>query len=194
MNKNRLEAFTDGVMAIIITIMVLEIKVPHGDGWADIVSLWPKFLSYILSFVYVGIYWNNHHHTMQTVHSINGRTLWTNLILLFFLSLLPFSSGWIGENHFSKIPMLFFGLNLLLCAVSYKLFVGNLLAHHGKDSLIAQALDKDRKGLVSLVLYCIGIGLTFLYPFAGFAIYTLVALIWIVPDPRMERAVKSQAK
>lgn len=189
MHKNRLEAFTDGVLAIVITIMVLEIKVPHGDSLDVLWPLWPKFLSYALSFLYVGIYWNNHHHTMQAVKSVNGAVLWTNLNLLFWLSLLPFSTGWMGENHFGQVPTLLYGLNLLLCAVAYYLWARSLVAHHGQDSALAQAFGKDIKGKASLLLHALGMGATLLHSTLGFAVFALVALMWLVPDQRMHRAV-----
>jgi uncharacterized membrane protein len=162
MHKARLEAFTDGVVAIVITIMVLEIKVPHGETWQTLLPLWPKLLSYVLSFLYVGIYWNNHHHTMQAVKSVNASVLWSNLHLLFWISLLPFSTGWMGENHFAKQPMLLYGLNLLMTAIAYFIWAQTLIAHHGKESALALAFGRDRKGTASLVLYGSGIGLSLL--------------------------------
>ena len=188
MHKARLEAFSDGVIAIVITIMVLEIKVPHGESFSVLLPLWPKFISYLLSFLYVGIYWNNHHHTMQAVKSVNGSVLWGNLHLLFWLSLLPFSSGWMGENHFAREPTLLYGLNLLLAAVAYFVWLKTLVAHHGDDSPIAQALGKDFKGKFSLVMYVLGMALTFILPWLGFLTYCVVALMWIVPDRRMHKA------
>ncbi len=189
MHKTRLEAFTDGVLAIIITIMVLELKVPAVSHIADLAPLLPKFVSYVLSFIYVGIYWNNHHHTLQATRSVSGGILWANLHLLFWLSLLPFSSAWLGENHFTKEPMLLYGINLLLCGVGYTIFSHALIAHHGKDSPLAHAFGRDTKGKVSLALYVAGIGLTLLDPWLGFAAYSVVALIWLVPDTRMYKAL-----
>ena len=190
MHKSRLEAFTDGVIAIIITIMVLEIKVPHGESWLALFPLWPKLISYILSFIYVGIYWNNHHHTMQAVKSVNGSILWGNLHLLFWLSLLPFSTGWMGENHFSQQPMLLYGINLFMAAVAYYIWAKALTAHHGKDSALAQAFGRDVKGKASLVLYAIGIGLTLIEPWLGFALYVGVSVMWLIPDRRMHKAIQ----
>jgi uncharacterized membrane protein len=192
MHKARLEAFTDGVLAIIITIMVLELKVPAGGDFSDLRPLLAKFLSYVLSFIYVGIYWNNHHHTLQASRSVSGGILWANLHLLFWLSLLPFSSGWLGENHFAQQPMLLYGVNLLLCAIAYTIFSHTLIAHHGKDSPLARAFGKDTKGHVSLALYIAGIVLTNWNTWLGFAAYSIVALIWLVPDTRMVAALKEQ--
>ena len=190
MHKNRLEAFTDGVLAIVITIMVLEIKVPHGDSLAALLPLWPKFLSYALSFIYVGIYWNNHHHTMQVVKSVNGTILWTNIHLLFWLSLLPFSTGWMGENHFATLPTILYGINLLLCAIAYFIWAHSLISHHGKKSVLAEAFGEDVKGKISIVLYGLGIGFSFIHHWLGFVIYSLVALIWLVPDKRMAKVME----
>ena len=190
MNKTRLEAFTDGVMAIIITIMVLEIKVPHGPAFSELVPLLPKLISYVLSFIYVGIYWNNHHHTLQATKSVNGLILWANLHLLFWLSLLPFTTGWIGENHFAEQPMLIYGGNLFMAAVAYYLFSRALVHHHGPGSALSSAFGRDIKGKASLGLYLLGIGLTFMDAWLGFAIYAVVALIWLVPDKRMAQAVQ----
>ncbi|MBL8397270.1 MAG: DUF1211 domain-containing protein [Candidatus Accumulibacter sp.] len=190
MHKARLEAFTDGVLAIVITIMVLEIKVPHGESFAALVPLWPKLLSYVLSFIYVGIYWNNHHHTMQAARSVNGAVLWSNLHLLFWLSLLPFTSGWMGENHFAQQPTLLYGVNLLLAAVAYFIWARSLVAHHGRDSALAHAFGRDLKGKISLLLYATGIGLTLVQPWLGFAVFVGVALMWLVPDRRMHQAIE----
>ena len=189
MHKGRLEAFTDGVIAIIITIMVLEIKVPHGATFHELLPLWPTFLSYVLSFIYVGIYWNNHHHTLQASKSVNGAILWANLHLLFWLSLLPFSTAWVGERSFGRDPMLLLGGNLLMAAIAYTIFALALVAHHGPDSALAKAFGADIKGKVSLACYCVGIALTFVDPRLGFLMYAVVALIWLVPDPRMHQAI-----
>ncbi len=189
MHKGRLEAFSDGVIAIIITIMVLELKVPHGEYFADLIPLWPKLISYILSFVYVGIYWNNHHHTMQSVRSVNGAMLWGNLHLLFWLSLLPFSTGWMGENHFSEQPTLIYGLNLFLAALAYFIWTKILIKHHGKDSDLAKAFGKDYKGKLSLALYLVGMIMTLVVPWLGFVIFSVVALMWLVPDKRMHQGI-----
>ena len=188
MHKNRLEAFTDGVLAIVITIMVLEIKVPHGATLDVLLPLWPKALSYALSFVYVGIYWNNHHHTMQAARSVDGAILWSNLHLLFWLSLLPFTTGWMGENGFARTPTVLYGVNLLLCGFAYFVWGRTLVAHHGVDSPIGQAFGADVKGRASLVLYLVGLGLSFASSAAGFLVFTIVAVIWLVPDRRMQAA------
>ena len=189
MQKGRLEAFTDGVIAIIITIMVLEIKVPHGEHYSELLPLWPKFISYVLSFLYVGIYWNNHHHTMQAVKSVNEAVLWSNLHLLFWLSLLPFSTGWMGENQFSMQPTLLYGVNLLLAAVAYFIWAKTLVAHHGADSPLAHAFGKDLKGKISIFLYILGLALTVVSPGLGFATFTCVALMWFIPDRSMHKAL-----
>lgn len=193
MEKNRLEAFSDGVLAIIITIMVLELKVPHDDSAAALVQLWPVFLSYLLSFVYIGIYWNNHHHMLQAALSVSAGVLWANLHLLFWLSLLPFTTGWMGENHFTRLPMVVYGLNLLLAALAYYLLQRQLATHHGPGNAIAQALGRDIKGKLSLGLCAAGTALAWwLAPWAGFATYCIVALLWLVPDRRMERAARER--
>jgi uncharacterized membrane protein len=188
--KNRLEAFTDGVLAIVITIMVLEIKVPHGADWSVLAPLTGKVVSYVLSFLYVGIYWNNHHHTLHAARSVDERVMWANMHLLFWLSLLPFSTGWLGENHFAQGPMILYGANLLLAAFAYYLLTLSLSAHHGKDSALAQALGRDWKGKVSLLTYAIGLGASFIEPWFGFTCFAAVALLWLVPDRRMRAALK----
>lgn len=189
MGKGRLEAFSDGVIAIIITIMVLELKVPHGANWTALATLSPVFLSYVLSFIYVGIYWNNHHHLFQAVHKINGRILWANLHLLFWLSLTPFVTGWMGENHFAPLPVALYGVNLFMAAISYTILVRALLVQHGKDSTLAQAIGKDFKGYISLAIYFTAILLSFVYSWIGFSLYVLVAIIWFVPDRRIEKRI-----
>jgi uncharacterized membrane protein len=189
MHKARLEAFSDGVIAIIITIMVLEIKVPHGEQFAQLLPLWPKFISYVLSFIYIGIYWNNHHHTMQAAKTVSSEVLWTNLHLLFWLSLLPFSTGWMGENNFAQQPTLLYGVNLFCAAAAYYLWARALVAHHGTESPLAQAFGKDYKGKLSLVLYGLGMALTFVAPWLGFATFSAVALMWLIPDRRMHKAI-----
>jgi uncharacterized membrane protein len=195
MEKNRLEAFSDGVLAIIITIMVLELKVPHGERLEDLLPLWPVTLSYILSFIYVGIYWNNHHHMMQAVRKVDGAVLWGNLLLLFWLSLLPFTTGWMGENHFARWPSLLYGLNLLLCALGWMVLQGALIRLHGPGSALARAVGRDHKSKASMVLYLLGIGSAALgYGFASPACYGLVALIWLVPDRRIERVLGAERK
>jgi uncharacterized membrane protein len=192
MDKGRLEAFSDGVIAIIITIMVLEIKVPHGAEWAELAPLVPKFLSYVLSFVFVGIYWNNHHHTMKTAESVNARILWANMHLLFWLSLIPFASGWMGENNFAPIPVALYGVLLLLCAAAYTILTFSLTAHHGPDSKLARAIasDGDLKGRMSLVLYALAIPVAFWYPIIAGVMYAAVAFLWLVPDRRIEKVLE----
>ena len=189
MTKNRLEAFSDGVMAIIITIMVLEMKVPHGDGASDLLPLLPMFLSYVLSFVYLGIYWNNHHHLFHAVKRVHGPILWANLHLLFWLSLVPFASGWMGENHFGQLPVLVYGVVMLMAGVAYFILCRVLIAHHGADSVLAVALGRDRKGMVSVALYTLAIVLSFVDARFSLALYVLVALIWIKPDRRIEHTL-----
>jgi uncharacterized membrane protein len=188
--KNRLEAFTDGVLAIVITIMVLEIKVPHGADWSALTPLTGKFVSYVLSFLYVGIYWNNHHHTLHAARSVDERVMWANMHLLFWLSLLPFTTGWLGENHFAQGPMILYGANLLLAAFAYYLLTPALSAHHGRDSALAQALGRDWKGKISLLTYAAGIGASLIQPWLGFACFAAVALLWLVPDRRMRNVLK----
>jgi uncharacterized membrane protein len=191
MEKNRLEAFSDGVLAIIITIMVLELKVPHGEEPADLLPLWPVFLSYVLSFIYVGIYWNNHHHFMQASREVSGGVLWSNLHLLFWLSLLPFSTGWLGENHFAKWPTIVYGLNLMLCALAWFLLQSRLIRLHGADSVLARAVGRDIKGKVSPLLYLLGIVVAACgFDYLGNACFVLVALLWLIPDRRVEQALR----
>ena len=188
MSKNRLEAFSDGVLAIIITIMVLELKVPHGTDLITLSPLLPVFLSYVLSFIYVGIYWNNHHHMLSASHQVNGRVLWTNLHLLFWLSLIPFVTGWMGENHFAPLPVALYGGVLFMCGAAYYVLARSLVAHHGQDSDLAHALGKDLKGLVSMVLYGMAIPLSFVVTWLAIAIYVLVAALWFIPDRRIEKS------
>ncbi|MEO8534449.1 MAG: TMEM175 family protein [Flavobacterium sp.] len=187
MNKTRLEAFSDGVLAIIITIMILEIKVPHGVEFTDLKPLIPKFLSYILSFIYVGIYWNNHHYLLHGLSKINGKILWSNLHLLFWLSLIPVSTGWVGEHNFAKAPMALYGIILLGCAIAYVILQKTVLDVEGKDSLLAKAIGKDLKGKISAILNIIGIVSSFYSEWISGASYLIVALIWLVPDKRIER-------
>ena len=189
MNKNRLETFSDGVLAIIITIMVLEMKVPHGADFSSLKPLLPVFLSYLLSFVYLGIYWNNHHHMLFTVKQVSGGILWANLHLLFWLSLVPFVTSWMGENHFEKVPVALYGVVLLMAAIAYYILQGQILMKHGRDSKLAKAIGKDIKGKISPILYLIAIGSTFFNGWVAGAIYTLVALIWLVPDKRIEQVL-----
>jgi uncharacterized membrane protein len=190
MNKERLTAFSDGVIAVIITIMVLEMKVPHGFEPAALLPLVPVFGSYVLSFVYVGIYWNNHHHLFHAVRSVDGRILWANLHLLFWLSLIPFCTGWMGENHFEALPVSLYGADLLLCGAAYYILSRLLIAHHGQQSNLAIAVGYDGKTLTSLLLYLAAIPVAFFIPLAAFAVYVLVAAIWIVPDRRIEHVLK----
>lgn len=186
MHKNRLEAFSDGVIAIIITIMVLELKVPHGHDFQDLRPLIPTFISYVISFIYVGIYWNNHHHLLQSTEKVNGAILWANTHLLFWLSLIPFTTAWMGENEFAQWPIALYGVNLILCAIAYTILVTLLISHHGKHSLLASAIGKDTKGKISLLIYGIGLGAAFLQPLLSFSLYVVVAIIWLVPDKRIE--------
>lgn len=191
MGKTRLEAFSDGVIAIIITIMVLELKVPHGENLRDLLSVAPVMLSYVLSFIYVGIYWNNHHHMLHLVKSINGLTLWANLHLLFWLSLIPFATAWMGENHFAAAPMALYGAVLLMSGMAYYLLAQCLMAHHGKDSALAAALGRDRKGILSIVIYAVAIPLSFASPWLAFALYIFVAGMWHIPDSRIEKYLRA---
>ena len=186
MGKGRLEAFSDGVLAIIITIMVLELKTPHSEGLAALLEVWPIFLSYVLSFVYVGIYWNNHHHMLQSIRRVNGRVLWANLHLLFWLSLFPFVTGWMGENHFAQLPTAIYGAVLLCAALAYYILVRAIIAQQGAGSKLAAAVGRDVKGIISPVLYTVAIGSTFVNPAIAQGIYVLVALTWLAPDRRIE--------
>jgi len=191
MGKGRLEAFSDGVIAIIITIMVLEMKVPHGDSIAALAPLIPVFLSYVLSFVYVGIYWNNHHHLLHACSNVNGGILWANLHLLFWLSLLPFVTGWMGENHFAALPSAMYGGVLMACGIAYVILQRTIVAAQGPRSTLKEALGGDWKGKVSPVLYIGGILLSCYWDLAGMLLYGLAALLWLVPDRRIERALQS---
>jgi uncharacterized membrane protein len=192
MNKTRLEAFSDGVIAVIITIMVLEMKVPHGDDLASLVPVIPVFLSYVLSFIFAGIYWNNHHHLFHAVQKVNGRILWANLHLLFWLSLIPFMTGWMGENGFRALPVALYGVVLLLCGVAYLLLTRMLVGVHGKDSMLAKSIRGDRKGKLSIALYAVAIPMAFVNVWIAAAIYAGVAAIWFIPDPRIEHNVANQ--
>jgi uncharacterized membrane protein len=190
MTKNRLEAFSDGVIAIIITIMVLELKVPKG---ADISSLFPMvevFLSYVLSFVFLGIYWNNHHHLLHAIHQVNGSVLWANLHLLFWLSLTPFVTAWMGENDFAPWPVALYGIVLFCAAIAYFILARTLISLHGKDSTLAVALGRDVKGKISIIIYLVAIPLSFLNAWAAGALYAAVAIMWLVPDRRIEKKLK----
>jgi len=193
MGKTRLEAFSDGVIAIIITIMVLEMKVPHDAEWSGLVKLWPVFLSYVLSFVNVGIYWNNHHHMLHAVQKVDGAMLWANLHLLFWLSLMPFTTGWMGENHFAPLPMAIYGVDLLMCAVSYKILQRCIIGSHGSDSALAKAIGStDWKGNIPFVVYSAGIVASFWSPIAAALLYVSIALMWLIPDRRIERTLGSE--
>lgn len=187
MGKGRFEAFSDGVLAIIITIMVLELKVPHGQSLAALAPLVPVFLSYVLSFVYVGIYWNNHHHMLHTMKHVTGGILWANLHLLFWLSLVPFVTGWMGENHFAALPTAVYGVVLLMSGVAYWVLERLIIASQGPDSLLKKAVRLDWKANISPPLYIVGILLTTVAPWAAGLVYTLVAVMWLVPDRRIER-------
>jgi uncharacterized membrane protein len=186
-NTGRLEAFSDGVIAILITIMVLELKVPHGTGLDALRPLVPVFLSYVLSFVYLGIYWNNHHHMFQAAERVSGSILWANLHLLFWLSLVPFATGWMGENGVAPLPVASYGGILFMAGVAYYVLARRLAAHHGRDSKLARAVGRDSKGLMSLVIYAAAILLSFLSTWIAIALYVTVAMMWIVPDRRIER-------
>jgi uncharacterized membrane protein len=192
MPKNRLEAFSDGVIAIIITIMVLELKVPHGIGLAALRPLLPVFLSYILSFIYLGIYWNNHHHLLHCARRINGAIMWANLHLLFWLSLLPFVTGWIGENQLARLPSAVYGAVLLLSAIAYYILQSLILAQVDRRSALAVSFRRDLKGKLSPVFYAIAIGVSFVFPWLAACIYVGVALMWLIPDRRIERAVAEE--
>ncbi len=190
MNKGRLEAFSDGVFAIIITIMVLEIKVPHGNSLEDLFPLLPIFLSYVLSFIYLGIYWNNHHHLLHTVKEVSGDILWANLHLLFWLSLVPFVTGWMGENSFENIPVALYGVILILCAISYTILQSRILKSLGPESNLAKTLGKDWKGKGSILIYLAGIVSVNIDARISLILYLLVAIIWLVPDKRIEKSLK----
>jgi len=187
MSKGRMEAFSDGVMAIIITIMVLEIRPPHGADWTALRPLVPVFLSYLLSFVFLGIYWNNHHHLLQAARRVNGRILWANLHLLFWLSLTPFVTNWMGENPFTAWPVAVYGTVLMFAGVAYYILARALIAHHGQDSALARALGPDVKGKISVLFYAMAISLAFVNPWVSCAIYVLVAVMWLIPDRRIEK-------
>lgn len=191
MGKGRLEAFSDGVLAIIITIMVLELKVPHIEGGeatlASLKPLLPVFFSYVLSFVYIGIYWNNHHHMMHTVKHVNGAVLWANIHLLFWLSLVPFVTNWMGENHFSQWPVMLYGFILCMAGVAYYMLEQCLIAIQGKSSTLAAAVGKDWKGIASVIIYLVGMASCFINSWLGFALYVAVACMWFIPDRRIEK-------
>jgi len=190
MTKGRAEAFSDGVLAIIITIMVLELKVPEGSSFSNLTPLIPKVISYILSFIYVGIYWNNHHHLFQAIHKVNGKLLWANLFLLFCLSLIPFTTAWMGENHISAHPVILYGINLFACAIAFTILEKVSIKYEGKESDIGKAVGNHLKEYLSLFFYVVGIFLAFVYPVAGICCYVIVAFIWLVPDTRIEKNLK----
>ncbi len=190
MNTTRMEAFSDGVIAIIITIMVLEMKIPDGSDISALMSLASIFLSYVISFIYVGIYWNNHHHLLQAVPKVNGRVLWANLHLLFWLSVVPFVTGWMGKNHFTQIPVAVYGFVLLMAGIAYYILSKELIELNGNDSKLAAAVGKDWKGIVSIIVYACAIPLTLVNPWISFALYILVAVLWFVPDTRIENLFK----
>jgi len=192
MRKARLEAFSDGVIAIIITIMVLEIKVPHGQKLTDLLHLLPIFLSYLLSFIYLGIYWNNHHHMLHVATHVTGAILWANLHLLFWLSLVPFATGWVGENHFAPLPLAVYGIVLLMSAIAYYILQSLIIQNEGSDSLLAKAVGKDWKGKLSPVLYLLAIGAAFFSTWISGSLYIFAALIWLIPDRRIENMLKKE--
>ena len=192
MGKGRLEAFSDGVLAIIITIMVLELKVPHGTEVAQLMPLVPVFLSYVLSFVYIGIYWNNHHHMLHASHRVTGPMLWANLHLLFWLSLIPFTTGWMGENHFAELPSALYGVVLLMAAIAYYILQLTIITSQGRDSLLRKAIGSDWKGRMSPVFYAVAIPMAFWSPWIAQALYVTVALIWLVPDRRIEHVLSAK--
>jgi uncharacterized membrane protein len=190
MPKNRLEAFSDGVIAIIITIMVLELKVPHGEGMETLLPLIPVFLSYVLSFVYLGIYWNNHHHMLQATKNVTGAMLWANLHLLFWLSLIPFATGWMGENQFAAAPAALYGGVLLMAAIAYWILQQLIIASQGPDSILKKAIGGDWKGKLSPVLYAVAIPVAFWWRWGSLALYVVVALLWLIPDRRIESVLR----
>jgi uncharacterized membrane protein len=192
MNKERLTAFSDGVIAIIITIMVLELKVPHGATFHELAGLVPTFLSYVLSFIFVAIYWNNHHHLLHAARRVNGTILWANMHLLFWLSLIPFTSGWLGENDFARLPAALYGVSMLMPAIAYFVLQGCIVRANGADHILADALGRDIKGKISFVICIAGIGLAFVHPWLACTAYVLLAALWLVPDRRIERTLPSE--
>jgi uncharacterized membrane protein len=191
-SKERLAAFSDGVIAIIITIMVLELHVPHGDDWSALSKLWPVFVSYVLSFLYIAIYWNNHHHLLHTLKHVNGKILWANTHLLFWLSLIPFATGWMGENDFAKLPTAVYGIALFMPAIAYYILQFAIIQSEGERSVLARAIGSDFKGKISPILYGFAIGLAFIEPWISCGIYALVALMWLVPDRRIEKILSDE--
>ena len=193
MTRSRLEAFSDGVLAIIITIMVLELKIPHDASFSALSEVLPVFISYVLSFVFIGIYWGNHHHLLHTVHHMNTKIMWANLGLLFCLSLIPFSTGWMGENHFDKIPVAVYAMNLLLCAIAFYILQKVIIYHYTHSSKLIEALKKqDRKGMISLIIYLISVPIAFFYPIISALLFVIIAIMWIIPDKRIEQALKEE--
>ena len=190
MKKGRLEAFSDGVFAVIITIMVLEMKVPSGADWRALQPGLPVFLSYVVSFIYVGIYWNNHHHLLQASEHVTGGILWANLVLLFWLSLVPFTTAWVGGTHYAPLPVAIYGVVLLFAGISYFILTKALIRHHGSESFLATSIGSDWKGGVSLLAYLGAIPLSFVRAWVACAVYVLVAIMWLVPDPRIEKAIR----
>jgi uncharacterized membrane protein len=191
MNKNRLEAFSDGVLAIIVTIMVLEMKAPHGAEWSNLTELVPKFLSYLFSFIMVWIYWNNHHHLLQTVQKVNGKVLLANGFLLFCLSLQPFVTAWMGENHFARNPVILMAVVLLLSAIAYTILTFTLIKLHGNDSVLRKAIESDKKGKISTLAYVIAIPLAYVHPLISCGLFVFVAVMWLIPDKRIEKVLKN---
>ena len=191
MHKGRIEAFSDGAIAIIITIMVLEMKPPHDPSFAALSELTPVFLSYVLSYVYIAMYWNNHHHLFQAARQVNGRILWANMNLLFWLSLFPFTTAWMGENHFAALPVALYGVDLLLAGAAYYLLTQTLIAHHGTESVLATAIGRNFKGKASLVVYAVAIPLSLVNTIIASSLYALVAILWLIPDHRIEKTLET---
>ena len=187
MNKTRLEAFSDGVIAIIITIMVLELKIPHGSDWQVLRNQAPKFVSYVISFIYIAIYWNNHHHLLQTVKHVTGSILWSNTHLLFWLSLVPFATAWAGENHFAELPVAVYSFILMMAGIAYFILSKTIIRVHGKDSLLSAAIGRDVKGIISIVGYLMAVPLAFVFKYGSMGIIIAIAILWLVPDRRIEK-------
>jgi len=194
MHKSRVEGFSDGVIAIIITIMVLELRPPHTASWSALGPMVPTLLSYVLSFVFTGIYWNNHHHLFQAAHQVNGRVLWANLHLLFWMSMFPFITAWLGDSHFAPVPVAVYGIVMLMAGVAYFVLSRVLVAHHGRESALARAVGRDGKGLASLLMYAAAVALSFVDPRLSCALYVAVAILWLVPDKRIERTLANSER
>jgi uncharacterized membrane protein len=195
MNKSRLEAFSDGVIAIIITIMVLELKVPHGESLSDLILLFNTFLSYIFSFVFIGIYWANHHHLLHTVHHVNSKIIWSNMHLLFWLSLIPFTTGWMGETHFSKIPVAVYSVNLLACGIAFYVLQQVIMSHYTHSTRLIEALKKqNEKGIASLIIYFISLSCAFFYPVISAILIVTVSVMWVIPDKNIEKALNESSE